>query len=126
MSHRAYSRVPQCSSTRRISSATNAARSGDGCARSTSRAPGSIPYKTSERVRSGCVAANIEHTKHPSSEPSNATCSDPTAFITVRTSSASSSRGGRSCGEKRSDSPVPRRSTTIKRENDASRTKNFA
>ena len=55
----------------------------------------------------------------PCDVPNSAACSDPTASITARTSSMRTSRLGMSAT--RSESPVPRLSNRIWRENELSR-----
>ncbi len=78
----------------------------------------------SARVRSGYVAANRAHIALPSVLPNSAACSDPTALITACTSSMRCSSVG--VLEIRSDSPVPRLSKRISRENDANLRRNRA
>ena len=60
----------------------------------------------------------------PSETPNRAARSDPAASMTARTSSMRSSRVGASVTG--SDSPVPRLSKTIRRENELSRSKKRA
>jgi hypothetical protein len=72
-------------------------------------------------VRSGWVAANSAAIAPPSSQANTAAVREPTASITATTSSiCSSSVGAPGTG---SDSPVPRRSNMIRRENEANRWK---
>ncbi len=62
----------------------------------------------------------------PSENPKNAARCEPTASITARRSSIRTSRVGSWSSATRSESPVPRLSKMIRRENDASRFRNFA
>ena len=78
----------------------------------------------SASVWAGCVAANRLHIGPPSDTPSSTACLDPTASSTARTSSMRCSRVGRCVTG--SDSPVPRLSNRISRENEASRLRNRA
>ena len=73
----------------------------------------------SASVCAGCVAANRLHIGPPSDTPSSTACRDPTASSTARTSSMRCSRVGRCVTG--SDSPVPRLSNRISRENEARR-----
>src|SRR6266550_4415725 len=75
--------------------------------------------RTSASVRSGYVAAKTAHVCPPSPIPTSVARSAPTASRTARMSSILVSIGPRSRG--RSDSPVPRLSNMIRRENDAKR-----
>lgn len=77
-------------------------------------------------MRSGCVAANRVQSGPPSNSPNNAACSDPTASMTALRSSSSTSGGGAAARGTESDSPIPRRSTMISRENEASDLRNLA
>ena len=82
------------------------------------------PWSTSALTRSGCVAANNAHMGPPSDTPNIAARSDPAASITARTSSTRCSSVGTSLTG--SDSPVPRLSKTISRENELIRSKKRA
>src|SRR6266403_623186 len=75
-------------------------------------------------VRSGYVAAKSTHIGPPSEMPNSVARSDPAASITARTSSMRCSSEGKST--RRSESPVPRRSSMMSRENDASRVRKRA
>jgi hypothetical protein len=77
-------------------------------------------------VRSGYVAAKRRHIGPPSERPTNAASSDPTAFITARTSSIRCSSVGSSLSGTRAHIPVPRLSKRITREKEASRLRNAA
>ena len=76
----------------------------------------------SAEVRSGNVAANRAHIGPPSAPPKSAARSEPAASITAPMSSMSSSN--EPSVRIRSESPVPRRSNTMSRENDAILSKN--
>ena len=62
----------------------------------------------------------------PSECPNSAARSEPTASSTARTSSMRSSRVGSSSFDTRSESPVPRLSKRISRENEARRSRKCA
>src|SRR5438034_6747293 len=78
----------------------------------------------SAAVRSGCVAAKSIHIGPPSEYPTSAACGERAASITARTSSIRCSSVGMSLT--RSESPVPRLSKRINRENEARRCRNAA
>ena len=71
-------------------------------------------------VRSGYVAANSMAIGPPSDTPRTTVRSEPTASITARASSIRTSSDGSRSSDTRSESPTPRLSNTITRENDAS------
>jgi hypothetical protein len=75
-------------------------------------------------VRAGWVAAKRRDIGPPSDAPNNAACREPTASMTARTSSIRCSRVG--TGPTRSESPVPRLSNMIKRQNDPRRRRKLA
>ena len=111
---------PALSRTERGSAAASPRRGPTG-----SRAPTSaVAYeatRTSADVRSGNVAANSAQIGPPSAPPSSAARSEPAASITARMSSIISSN--EPSARIRSESPVPRRSNMIRRENDAIRSR---
>ncbi len=81
-------------------------------------------YRTSDRVRSGYEPQNSSIMAPPRAPPNTAARSEPAASITARRSSiCTSSTGGSS---PMSESPIPRMSNRISRENDASRSRNRA
>ena len=77
-------------------------------------------------VRRGYVAAKSAHIATPSETPKSAARSEPTASHTAWTSPIRVSSVGNAESGTRSDSPVPRLSNRISRENVASRSKNRA
>ena len=82
--------------------------------------------RINECVRSGREAANIIAIRPASLTPRSAARSDPTASSTAKASSAHSSQLGRASNDTGSDAPIPRRSSMIKRLNDASRRSRLA
>ena len=85
---------------------------------------GSEPYSTSPTVRSGYVAAKSALIGPPSDAPTTTARRDDAASMTARTSSIRVSRSA--IPRTRSESPVPRLSKMMNRENDASRPKKAA
>jgi hypothetical protein len=77
-------------------------------------------------VRSGYVAANSVAIGPPSEKPITMARSESTASMTALASSIRTSRDGSRSSGTRSESPVPRLSKRINRENAASRERNRA